>query len=68
MNDATSVVLFNAVQKLDKGKLNGRAALRVLLDFLYLFSTSTALGVIVSLYSLYDAQVITRGCKFVLFR
>ena len=59
MNDATSVVLFNAVQKLDKGKLNGRAALRVLLDFLYLFSTSTALGVIVSLYSLYDAQVIT---------
>lgn len=61
MNDATSVVLFNAVQKLDKSKLNGWAALRVLLDFLYLFSTSTALGVVVSLSSSDIAQVITRG-------
>lgn len=49
MNDATSVVLFNAVQKIDVDKLNGRIGLRVIGDFLYLFSTSTALGVAVSL-------------------
>ncbi|KAJ4725200.1 Sodium/hydrogen exchanger [Melia azedarach] len=45
VNDATSVVLFNAVQKIDVGRLNGRAALRVIGDFLYLFTTSTALGI-----------------------
>lgn len=49
MNDATSVVLFNAVQKLDVSRVDGRTALHVVGDFLYLFSTSTALGVIVSL-------------------
>ena len=49
MNDATSVVLFNAVQKLDVSRVDGRTTLHVVGDFLYLFSTSTALGVIVSL-------------------
>lgn len=49
VNDATSVVLFNAVQKLDVNKVDRWTAARVLLDFLYLFSTSTALGVAVSL-------------------
>jgi NhaP-type Na+/H+ or K+/H+ antiporter len=49
VNDATSVVLFNAVQKLDVSRVDGRTALHVVGDFLYLFSTSTALGVIVSL-------------------
>lgn len=48
VNDATSVVLFNAVQKIDVTRLDGWAALRVLGDFLYLFTTSTALGVAVS--------------------
>lgn len=48
MNDATSVVLFNAVQKIDVRELNGKAALRIFRDFLYLFSTSTILGVTVS--------------------
>ncbi|GFQ05427.1 sodium/hydrogen exchanger 4 [Phtheirospermum japonicum] len=45
VNDATSVVLFNAVQKLDVNKAGGWTAVRVLGDFLYLFTTSTALGV-----------------------
>ena len=48
VNDATSVVLFNAVQKFDASKVNGRA-FSVIGDFLYLFSTSTVLGFIVSL-------------------
>ncbi|GER32419.1 sodium/hydrogen exchanger, partial [Striga asiatica] len=45
VNDATTVVLFNAVQKLDVNRVDGWTAVKVLLDFLYLFSTSTALGV-----------------------
>lgn len=49
MNDATSVVLFNAIQKIDVTQLNGKAGLRLIVDFLYLFSTSTVLGVTVSL-------------------
>lgn len=49
VNDATSVVLFNAVQKIDVNRFNGWSALHVFLDFLYLFSTSTGLGVAVSL-------------------
>lgn len=47
VNDATSVVLFNTIQKLDVNKLHGWQAVHILLDFLYLFSTSTALGVAV---------------------
>lgn len=47
VNDATSVVLFNAIQKLDVSRLDGWAILRVVGDFLYLFSTSTLLGIAV---------------------
>ncbi|KAL6315141.1 hypothetical protein AAG906_035349 [Vitis piasezkii] len=61
VNDATSVVLFNAVQKLDESKLNGWAALRVLLDFLYLFSTSTALGVLAGLLTAYTLKTLYIG-------
>lgn len=53
VNDATSVVLFNAIQTLDVNRLDGWAVARVLRDFLYLFSTSTVLGVGVSFYYLY---------------
>lgn len=49
VNDATSVVLFNAIQKLDVSRLDGWAIVRVVGDFLYLFSTSTLLGVAVCL-------------------
>lgn len=48
VNDATSVVLFNAIQKLDVSHLNGWTAIHILVDFLYLFLTSTVLGVSVS--------------------
>ncbi|OVA09246.1 Na+/H+ exchanger [Macleaya cordata] len=48
VNDATTVVLFNAVQKIDVSKFNGWASVKILGDFLYLFCTSTGLGVFVS--------------------
>lgn len=48
VNDATTVVLFNSVQKLDVSRLDSRTILPVIGDFFYLFSTSTALGVVVS--------------------
>ncbi|CAI0379251.1 unnamed protein product [Linum tenue] len=50
VNDATSVVLFNAVQKMDVSKINSQTILSVIGDFLYLFSTSTALGIGVSVH------------------
>ncbi|KAI3456856.1 hypothetical protein Pfo_013519, partial [Paulownia fortunei] len=53
VNDATSVVLFNAVQKLDVNRVDGWTAVHVLVDFLYLFSTSTALGVAAGLLTAY---------------
>ncbi|CAN1135960.1 Sodium/hydrogen exchanger 4 [Linum perenne] len=49
VNDATSVVLFNAIQKMDVSKINSRTILGIIADFLYLFSTSTALGIAVGL-------------------
>ncbi|XP_006352635.1 sodium/hydrogen exchanger 4 [Solanum tuberosum] len=53
VNDATSVVLFNAVQKIDVARFNGWSAFHVFLDFLYLFSTSTCLGVVAGLITSY---------------
>lgn len=60
VNDATSVVLFNAVQKINANTLGGKAALDIFLDFLYLFSTSTILGVTAGLLTSY----ILRGLGF----
>lgn len=48
VNDATSIVLFNAVQSLDVKDVSGLTALNLLGTFLYLFSTSTLLGIAVS--------------------
>lgn len=48
MNDATSIVLYNAVQSIDLEKISGLTALKLLGTFLYLFFTSTALGIVVS--------------------
>ncbi|KAL4580029.1 hypothetical protein LXL04_016203 [Taraxacum kok-saghyz] len=53
VNDATSVVLFNAVQKINADTLNAQTALRIFLDFLYLFTTSTLLGVAAGLVTAY---------------
>ncbi|XP_004294053.1 PREDICTED: sodium/hydrogen exchanger 4 isoform X1 [Fragaria vesca subsp. vesca] len=61
VNDATSVVLFNAVQKIDVNKLNSGVGLRVIGDFLYLFSTSTALGVAFGLVTAYSLKTLSFG-------
>lgn len=48
VNDATSIVLFNAVQSLDVKNVSALTALNLLGTFLYLFFTSTLLGIAVS--------------------
>ncbi|CAI9771034.1 unnamed protein product [Fraxinus pennsylvanica] len=53
VNDATSVVLFNAVQNLDLTRINTTIALKLFGNFLYLFITSTILGVVAGLLSAY---------------
>uniref|UniRef100_A0A7N2L416 Cation/H+ exchanger transmembrane domain-containing protein n=1 Tax=Quercus lobata TaxID=97700 RepID=A0A7N2L416_QUELO len=45
VNDATSIVLFNAVQSLDVSNIDLLTALKLLGTFLYLFFTSAALGI-----------------------
>ncbi|OIW07135.1 hypothetical protein TanjilG_10108 [Lupinus angustifolius] len=46
VNDATSVVLFNAIQSFDLEQIDLSIALQFLGNFLYLFMTSTLLGVL----------------------
>nr|BAR73031.1 tonoplast Na+/H+ antiporter [Nitraria sibirica] len=53
VNDATSVVLFNAIQSFDLSNLNTSSAFQLLGNFLYLFFASTMLGVITGLLSAY---------------
>ncbi|PON94140.1 Na+/H+ exchanger [Trema orientale] len=53
VNDATSVVLFNAVQKIDVTRFSSKTFFRVTGDFLYLFFTSTALGITSGLLTAY---------------
>ncbi|KAJ7973418.1 Sodium/hydrogen exchanger [Quillaja saponaria] len=53
VNDATSVVLFNAIQSFDLTHLDPRIALHFFGNFLYLFLTSTLLGVFTGLISAY---------------
>ncbi|KAL0734799.1 hypothetical protein Bca4012_011009 [Brassica carinata] len=61
VNDATSVVLFNAVQKIHFESINGLTALRVLGNFLYLFSTSTILGIGVGLVTSFVLKTLYFG-------
>ncbi|KAH0660376.1 hypothetical protein KY289_029124 [Solanum tuberosum] len=61
VNDATSVVLFNAIQKLDLSHINSRAALVFTGNFLYLFLASTFLGVLIGLLSAYLIKKIYLG-------
>lgn len=49
VNDATSVVLFNAIQTLDLEHLDSMIILKFIGNFLYLFASSTLLGLFVSL-------------------
>lgn len=53
VNDATSVVLFRAVQKFDFSRLDGVTVIYIVADFLYLFFTSTVLGVATGLLTAY---------------
>ncbi|KAJ7960855.1 Sodium/hydrogen exchanger [Quillaja saponaria] len=60
VNDTTSVVLFNAVPKLDVSRVNGGTP-RVFGDFLYLFSLSTALGTVAGLLTAYVLKALCFG-------
>ncbi|KAK4586882.1 hypothetical protein RGQ29_023864 [Quercus rubra] len=51
VNDATSVVLFNAIQSFDLYHIDSVIALQFIGSFLYLFITSTMLGVLAGLLS-----------------
>ncbi|GAV64212.1 Na_H_Exchanger domain-containing protein [Cephalotus follicularis] len=53
VNDATSVVLFNAIQSFDLNHINFRIALQFIGNFFYLFISSTMLGVLTGLLSAY---------------
>nr|XP_027116081.1 sodium/hydrogen exchanger 1-like isoform X1 [Coffea arabica]XP_027116082.1 sodium/hydrogen exchanger 1-like isoform X1 [Coffea arabica]XP_027116083.1 sodium/hydrogen exchanger 1-like isoform X1 [Coffea arabica]XP_027116085.1 sodium/hydrogen exchanger 1-like isoform X1 [Coffea arabica] len=51
VNDATSIVIFNAVQNFDLSHVNTSVALKLIGNFIYLFITSTVLGVVAGLLS-----------------
>ncbi|GMY16500.1 sodium/hydrogen exchanger 2-like [Fagus crenata] len=53
LNDATSVVLFNAIQRFDLSHITSYNVFQFLGNFFYLFFTSTMLGVAVGLLSAY---------------
>ncbi|TVU17837.1 hypothetical protein EJB05_33897 [Eragrostis curvula] len=59
VNDATSVVLFNAIENLDIGHFDALVLLNFIGKFLYLFFTSTILGVAAGLFS---AFIIKKLC------
>ncbi|OVA20098.1 Na+/H+ exchanger [Macleaya cordata] len=61
VNDATSIVLFNAVQTLDFNNISVAVAFNLLGTFLYLFCTSTILGVAVGLISAYVMKTLYFG-------
>lgn len=48
VNDATSVVLFNAIQRFDLSHITSTIATEFFINFFYLFLTSTVLGIVVS--------------------
>lgn len=53
VNDATSIVLFNAIQSFDLSHIDSTIALKFVGNFFYLFITSTLLGVLAGLLSAY---------------
>ncbi|KAE8704327.1 Sodium/hydrogen exchanger 4 [Hibiscus syriacus] len=61
VNDATSVVLFNAIQKIDVSRINSQTFLKLIGDFIYLFPTSTALGVTFGLVTAYLLKTLFFG-------
>ncbi|GMI84606.1 sodium hydrogen exchanger 2 [Hibiscus trionum] len=61
VNDATSVVLFNAIQSFDLTNSSPGIALEFIGKFLYLFLSSTLLGVAVGLVSAYIIKTLYFG-------
>ncbi|KAF5463461.1 hypothetical protein F2P56_019373 [Juglans regia] len=61
VNDATSIVLFNAVQTLNFSDIDILTALKLLGTFLYLFFTSTALGIAAGLISAFIIKTLYFG-------
>ncbi|KAL6532268.1 hypothetical protein OROGR_014238 [Orobanche gracilis] len=61
VNDATSVVLFNAVQNFDLSNINTAVALELVGNFFYLFISSTVLGVVTGLLSAYVIKKLSFG-------
>nr|ACF87674.1 unknown [Zea mays] len=61
VNDATSVVLFNAIQNFDPGNISSAKLLNFIGSFLYLFGSSTILGVASGLLSAYTIKKLYFG-------
>nr|QBA83589.1 Na+/H+ antiporter [Kosteletzkya pentacarpos] len=61
VNDATSVVLFNAIQSFDLTNSDPKIILEFIGNFLYLFLASTVLGVVVGLVSAYIIKTLYFG-------
>ncbi|XP_028770800.1 sodium/hydrogen exchanger 1 [Neltuma alba] len=61
VNDATSIVLYNSVQSLDFSSISATTALKLLGTFLYLFLTSTVLGISVGLLSAFTIKTLYFG-------
>ncbi|KAL5782383.1 hypothetical protein ACOSP7_007412 [Xanthoceras sorbifolium] len=61
VNDATSVVLFNAIQSFDLSHINTSTALHLIGNFLYLFISSTLLGVLAGLLSAFVIKKLYMG-------
>ncbi|WVZ81313.1 hypothetical protein U9M48_028703 [Paspalum notatum var. saurae] len=61
VNDATAVVLFNAIKNLNISHLKGGVVLKVISDFLYLFATSTILGISIGLLTAYVLKALYFG-------
>lgn len=61
VNDATSVVLFNAIRNFDLTHIDGSTAMQLFGNFVYLFLTSTALGIGAGLLSAYIIKALYFG-------
>ncbi|KDP23553.1 hypothetical protein JCGZ_23386 [Jatropha curcas] len=61
VNDATSIVLYNAVQSLNFSNIDATVTLKLLGSFLYLFFTSTLLGIAAGLLSAFIIKTLYFG-------
>ncbi|XWS64588.1 hypothetical protein CRYUN_Cryun05aG0016300 [Craigia yunnanensis] len=61
VNDATSIVLFNSVQSIDINNIDATMSLKLLGTFLYLFFSSTILGIVAGLLSAFIIKTLYFG-------